>query len=183
MANKVEMDIALFTGPGHSDELQKVIDSMRAVANFAILESLTDISFPTPQVEEIKLSDWDRGRMFAEKFELRWEKAGEEYRCSLATEKDWRWPQTDFDLQESFKPADHLLRDYLEDAEREEYSVYLWPEIHSRLGRQLHYDCLDATRPKTAKKEAHSAKLQIKRYFDANGRLIFWRYKNMRWEK
>ncbi|KAA0221424.1 hypothetical protein EDS67_28445 [candidate division KSB1 bacterium] len=184
MADKPEIDIALFLGPAHSEELQKVIDAISASASFAILESLTDISFPAPQAGEIKLTEWERGRLFAEAFELRWEKTGEKFRCVLAAEKeDWKWPQADFELKKSFTSADHFLQDYFADAGREEYSVYLWPETDSRLGRQLHYACLDATRPKTSPNEkSPNAKLQIKRYFDAHGRLIFWRYKSMRWE-
>lgn len=181
MADKPEIDIALFLGPTHSEELQLVIDALRASADFAILESLTDISFPAPQAGEIKLTEWDRGRMFAEKFELRWEMIGLKFRCVLAAEKDWNHLQDE--IKGSFTPADHFLKDYFADAGREEYSVYLWPETDSRLGRQLHYACLDATRPKTSPNEkSPNAKLQIKRYFDAHGRLIFWRYKSMRWE-
>lgn len=184
MADNPEIDIALFLGPTQSEELQKVIDTMRVSADFAILESLTDISFPTPKTNEIKLTEWDRGRLFAEAFELRWEKTSEGFRCVFAAEKkDWKWPQADFDLVKSFSPADHFLQDYHEDAKREEYSVYLWPETDSRLGRQLHYACIDATRPKNSPSgKSPNAKLQIKRYFDAHGRLIFWRHKSMRWE-
>lgn len=183
MADKPKIDVALYIGPPHADELQKAIDAIRASANFAILESLTDISFPVPQAGEIELAEWNRGRLFAEAFELRWEKSGAGYRCSLAVEENWQWPQAGFDLKKSFAPADHFLQDYFANADREEYSVYLWPETDSRLGRQLHYACLDATRPKTSPNEkSPNAKLQIKRYFDAHGRLIFWRYKSMRWE-
>jgi hypothetical protein len=197
MAAKNEIDINVFTGPQDAQTLQNVIealcpsaqseitdDTSRTLAQFAILESLTDIRFPLPKKGEINLEEWPKGRLFAQAFELQWEKIEKAFRASFACDKNWTWPEPEkgFDLKAALKPVDDLMKAYTPDSERERYRVYLRPEHDNSLGRSLHYESLEATRPQTAKQENPNAVLQIKRYFDDHGRLLFWRYQSMRWE-
>ena len=53
MTEKLEIDIAVFTGPVQMELLQKAIDLFCTFAEFSILESLTDISFPAPSAGKI----------------------------------------------------------------------------------------------------------------------------------
>lgn len=197
MAARNEIDINLFLGPPDAPTLQNVIaalcplepaegaaGSSPRLARFAILESLTDTRFPLPKKGEITLAEWPKGRLFAAAFELQWEKLEQGFRSCFACEKNWPWPEpaTGVDLKTVLNPADGLLETYAADPGRERYSVYLRPEQDNSLGRSLQYEALAATRPRSIKNESPNALLEIKRYFDDHGRLLFWRYQNMRWE-
>lgn len=178
MAAKNELDINVFLGPADAPTLQNVIDALCASAQFAILESLTDIRFPLPKKGEINLAEWPKGRLFAPKLELQWEKIEKVFRSSFACEKDWNGTAAE-EVKAALRPANDLLKEYAPDSKREQCAVYLRPEHDNSLGRILHYECIEAKRPK---QENPNAILEIKRYFDDHGRLLFWRYQSMRWE-
>lgn len=197
MVAKTEIDINLFLGPPDTSTLQNVIAALcplepaegaarppSLLARFAVLESLTDTRFPLPKKGEITLEEWPKGRLFAAAFELQWEKLEQGFRSCFACEKSWTWPEpaNGVDFKTALNPANRLLETYAADPERERYSVYLRPEQDNSLGRLLQYEALAATRPKSIKNESPNALLEIKRYFDGHGRLLFWRYQNMRWE-
>jgi len=165
-------DIEILTGPPDPAALQQAIAAWRAPAEFAILESLTDISFPSPRTTEINVVTWPKGRIFAPAFELRWEKNGADYRSVLAKENSFEWPNEE--LSNLFFHDSEVSKVFFG---WEDQHIYLWPENDMRLGRRLRYDCLENGRDKNKK----NVKLEVKLYRDACGRLIFWRYRNMRW--
>ncbi|MCK6622768.1 MAG: hypothetical protein HUU32_16940 [Calditrichaceae bacterium] len=174
-----KFDIDIFTIPGEHDlqktgeSLQNAINALRSQARYAILESLTDICFPAPQSTEIKLSEWPKGRIFAPAFELRWEKTGAAYRAVLAKEDGFEPPEE----VSACLPEKNLEIAKTFWGKYETQFIYLWAENDPRLGRPLRYECLDAE----PTKNKENVQLETRLYYDAHGRLIFWRYLNMRW--
>ncbi|MCI0692469.1 hypothetical protein L0337_10760 [candidate division KSB1 bacterium] len=165
-------DIEIRTGPPDAEALQQAIEAWRPKAEFAIFESLTDVSFPVPRATAINLAAWPKGRIFAPTFELRWEKNGADFRSVLAKEISVEWSNAG--LADLFLPDSEVAGVFFG---RENQSVYLWPENDMRLGRRLRYECLEDQRGKNQK----NVMLEVKLYRDAHGRLIFWRYTQMRW--
>lgn len=165
------LDIEIFLGPSRSEDLQQAIEAWRAHAEYAILESLLDIRFPDPRVASMQTQEWPKGNLFAPSFELRWEKVDANFRVTLAKEQSFAWPN------------DALLKLFQEKVEiayhhRERQFIYLWPEHDKRLGRALRYECLDAQgNPNDYK----NVQLETVLYRDDHGRLLFWRYRSMRW--
>jgi hypothetical protein len=166
-------DIEIRTGPPDEEALQQAIEAWRPKAEFAILESLTDISFPSPGATTINLAAWPKGRIFAPTFELRWEKSGADFRSVLAKENSLEWPNAG--LAELFLADAEVAKAFFPPSE--DQHIYLWPENDMRLGRRLRYECLENQRDKNKK----NVMLEVKLYRDAHGRLIFWRYTKMRW--
>ncbi len=166
-------DIEIFLGPSDADNLQKAIDAWRAFAEFAILDSPLDIRFPAPAATAMPLNEWPKGHLFAPKFELRWEKVDASFRTTLAKESGFAWPLPE--LAELFQEK-HDLEKY---HQHEKQFIYLWPENDSdkRLGRALRYECL-ASQPKN---NFENVQLETVLYCDDHGRLLFWRYRSMRW--
>ena len=171
-------DIEIYTPPLSENrtrkrsKLQAAINALSSEAQFAILESLTDICFPLPSATEISLDEWPKGRLFSPLFELRWEKSHSNYWAMFVMESDFEPP----------KPISEFLSKKDSEIEaqfwrREEQEVYLWPENEPRLGRSLDYQCLAERRVE----RKQNVRLRICQYYDDHGRLIFWRYKNMRW--
>jgi hypothetical protein len=163
-------DIEIHTGPPDAEALQQAIEAWRPKAEFAILESLTDIGFPSPRATEINVAAWPKGRILRHCLNC----AGKNALIFAPF-----WPKSI--LWNGQTPAADL---FLPDSEvsgvffgREDQSVYLWPENDMRLGRRLRYECLEGQRDKNKK----NVMLEVKLYRDAHGRLIFWRYAKMRW--
>mgnify|MGYP007059402240 CR=1 FL=1 len=177
MANDKKLDIDIYRGPTGVDKLREAISLCQPKAEFVILESLTETRFPKAAAAKIDPEQYPKGRLFAPTFEFRWE-TGEQGTVSvLATERKNGWPNA---LTELFVPDTSVEQAYQNgycDTEKD-YSVFLRPENDATLGRTLRYEQLSAT----GRKNGKNAKLEIKRYFSATGRLLFWRYRNMRWE-
>ncbi|MCG3158200.1 MAG: hypothetical protein DKINENOH_04841 [bacterium] len=167
-----EFDLTVLNGPADHAKLQTVIETLRQSAQYAILEALTDIRFPYPPESEIKLVDWPKGRVFAPAFELRWEKNGGNFRSVLAHDAGFSWPAVE--ISTSFTPDSELRNAFFG---WEKQLLYLWPENDMRLGRKLRYECLERQRDDNRK----NVQLEARLYRDAHGRLIFWRYREMRW--
>ena len=64
----------VYSGELDMQTLQTLVDKLRSDARFAILESITDIEFPVPNQEHIVVGEWNKGRIFSEIFDLRWER-------------------------------------------------------------------------------------------------------------
>lgn len=167
------LDIEIFIGPRDAEKLQQAIAAWRAFAEYAILESLLDIRFPDPRATSIQTKEWPKGNLFAPAFELRWEKVDAHFRTTLAKENAFSWPLPE--LAELFQEK-HDLEKY---NQREREFIYLWPENDSdkRLGRTLRYECL-ANQPQN---NLENVQLETVLYRDEHGRLLFWRYRSMRW--
>ncbi len=163
-------EIEIFIGPSHSEGLQQAIEAWRAHAEYAILESLLDIRFPDPRATSIQAKAWPKGNIFAPAFELRWEKVGADFRVTLAKEKAFAWPAAE--LAELFPEHAEIAYHH-----REKQFIYLWSENDMRLGRKLRYECLDDQRNPNLK----NVQLETVLYRDDHGRLLFWRYRSMRW--
>lgn len=163
-------EIEIFIGPSHSEGLQQAIEAWRAQAEYAILESLIDIRFPDPRTTPIQTTEWPKGNLFASGFELRWEKVDAGFRVTLAKEKGFGWPNDEM-------PKLFLERIALAHRRPETQFIYLWSENDMRLGRKLRYECLDAQRNPNLK----NVQLETVLYCDDHGRLLFWRYRSMRW--
>ena len=174
------LDITIYTGPNNIEKLKETIDLCRAKADFAILESLTKTDFFDPKAKEIDPLVYPKGRIFNESFELRWEKmdAGDGYRTTLASEPGSAGREDD--VAEYFNKDETVEKEYSNGFcdEPDNHAIYLRPENDPTLGRTLRYDCIKA-RPAM---DNPNALLEIKRYHDAHGRLIFWRYRKMRWD-
>ncbi len=180
MATESTLDITVYLGPGDRDTLKKVIAFFAPKAEFAILESLIRTDFPDPKTTDIEPDDYPKGRVFCKDFELRWEKmdSDDSFRTVLVktTGFDWEGEQ----LPDDFKESDTLAVEFScgSGGAVDDYTVYLRPEKDTSLGRSLNYACIK-DRPN---KRNPNAKLHIRRYRDAWGRLIFWRYCKMEWE-
>ncbi len=179
MADNTRFDIRVFVGPEEAIKLKEAISLLRKNAEFAILESLTKTDFPDPKVTEIDPKEYPKGRIFSEAFELRWEMRDAGYSCVLAIVREPEWiPES---LTDYFFPTDVISKEFQrgQGGKVEDYEVYLRPENDPNLGRTLKYECIK-DRPSV---ENPNPILHLKRYRDANGRLIFWRYCKMGWEK
>ena len=174
------LDIEIFTPAAQENAtetktaLQAAINGLRSAAQFAILESLTEISFPIPAAAEISLDKWPKGRLFCETFELRWKKNRESYRTVFVKESGFETPAA---VSVWMSQKDSGIEKQFWGREEEPSWIFLWAENDARLGRSLEYQCLSSTRDDTKK----NVQLQVCHYYDDHGRLIFWRYKNMRW--
>lgn len=164
------LEIEIFLGPSDADNLQQAIEAWRALAEYAIVESLTKIRFPAPATTAIPSHEWPKGNLFAPGFELRWEKADIGFRTTLAKEQTCNWPTPK--ISELFREQVEIEYDH-----SEKQLIYLWPENDMRLGRALRYECLDAQRNASLK----NIQLETVLYRDDHGRLLFWRYRSMRW--
>lgn len=171
-------DVEIFTilaeeGLQKSEEsLQTAIDALRLQAKYAILECLTDIRFPAPPSSEIKLSEWPKGRLFAPEFELRWEKTAAGYRAVFTKTNQFDSPP---EVTACFSPKDTEVSQTFWGWDKQ--CIYLWVENDPRLGRPLRYECLEAEQAENRE----NVQLETRLYYDAHGRLIFWRYLSMRW--
>ena len=76
----------VYSGELDMQTLQTVVDKLRLDSEFGILESVTDIEFPVPNQENIVVGEWNKGRIFNEIFEMRWEQLNGTYRTVLAGE-------------------------------------------------------------------------------------------------
>lgn len=154
------------------ESLHAAIESIRNQAQHAILECLTDIQFPEPANWTVDLKQWPKGRLFSSNFELRWEKLSDGYKAVFVKEKGFTIPER---VAVYFTHLVSELREIFR--ERQDTSLYLWPEKEPRLGRRLQYQCLYGNR--AANKQ--NILLYVSQYYDDHGRLIFWRYKRMEW--
>lgn len=178
-----DLDITIYQGPDDASTLKKAIAYCAAKAVFAILESLTQTDFPDPKTVDIDPMAYPKGRVFCDEFELRWEKmeGTERFRTALATQN--KITNDDKSLSSYFveNEASKRVRAEFQNGSGgtiEDYTIYLRPEKDTSLGRPLQYNCIK-NRPN---KRDPNAVLTIKRYRDARGRLIFWRYCKMEWE-
>ena len=144
----------VYSGELDMPTLQTVVDKLRLDSEFAILESVTDIEFPVPNQENIVVGEWNKGRIFDEIFEMRWEQLNGTYRTVLAGEENIKSP-------EELTASDSFNRP-------EQPSIYFcWNETNPRLGRTLDYRCVPGK---------GEVQLSVYEYRDDRGRLVFWRY-------
>lgn len=151
----------VYTGQITATALQDALEILRLKANYGIVESLTEIDFPSPQQETIEVTKWSKGRIFCETFELRWEKINEDY-------------HTIFTALEGVTPLDGLCKAELPlffPGKPVEY--YCWEEYNPRLSRTINYRCVPGK---------GRVKLVVLEYRDNYGRLIFWRYTEIKRE-
>lgn len=153
------MNEHVWTATLTAEQLERWLAPPRTDTPFAILERLTAIDFPGPN-EKIIPSDWTQGRIFGPKFELRWEKQGNDYRAWLAGGHE----STDF----SIEPLN------LSEAKMHEMHCYLWGRDEMRIARQLDYRALP--------KKKRRPQLIRHEFRTANGTLIFFRLAGMKWE-
>ena len=144
----------VYSGELDMQTLQTVVDKFRSDARFGILENITDIDFPVPDEEDIAVKEWNKGRIFSESFELRWEQVNGTYRTVLAGE-------------DSIKSPAELMPSHNFDRPESPTNYFCWNENNSRLGSTLDYRCIPG---------GGDVELSILEYRDDHGRLIFWRY-------
>lgn len=152
------MDDRIYTGKLDAGALQAAVDALRLQARYGIVESLTEIDFPPPHQEPIDVKAWPKGRVFCEAFELRWEQVGDGYQTIFAGEDGW-------------EPSDGLAAQALEVYSKDSIGYYCWNERNPRLGRTLGYRCVPGN---------GNVKLAVLECRDDHGRLIFWRYTEMK---
>ena len=145
----------VYSGELDTGALQTVIDKFRPDARFGILESITDIDFPVPNEEGILVETWNKGRIFNECFELRWEKLNGTYRTVLAGE-------------DSIKSPEGLTACDTFDQPEFPCAYFCWNKKNPRLGGTLNYRCVPAGKG--------DVQLSVLEYRDDRGRLVFWRY-------
>lgn len=155
------MSDKVYTGRLDMVALQAVVDVLRLQARFGIMESLAGIDFPSPDQEAISVINWPKSRIFCPAFELRWEKFEDGYRVVFACADSQSFPEG---LHES----------ELTLLSPEEVEYYCWREHDSRLGRTLDYRCVPGK---------GEVKIVVREYRDDYGRLIFWRYTEMKREE
>ena len=144
----------VYSGELDMQTLQTVVNKLRLDSEFGILESVTDIEFPVPNQENIVVGEWNKGRIFNEIFEMRWEQLNGTYRTVLAGEENIKSP-------EELTASDSFNRP-------EQPSIYFcWNETNPRLGRTLDYRCVPGK---------GEVQLSVYEYRDDRGRLVFWRY-------
>ena len=147
----------VYSGELDMQTLQTVVNKLRLDSEFGILESVTDIEFPVPNQENIVVGEWNKGRIFNEIFEMRWEQLNGTYRTVLAGEENIKSP-------EELTASDSFNRP-------EQPSIYFcWNETNPRLGRTLDYRCVPGK---------GEVQLSVYEYRDDRGRLVFWRYTNL----
>jgi hypothetical protein len=155
------MDDKVYTGTLDVVALQAAVDALRPQALYGIVESLTEIDFSPPHQEPINVTEWPKGRIFCEAFELRWEQVDRGYRTVFASAGDQMPPdglvESDLQLQRPNEPVEY----------------YCWNERNPRLGRTLGYRCVPGN---------GDVKLAALEYRDDHGRLVFWRYTEMKRE-
>ncbi len=152
------MDERLWTTTLTAAQLEARLAPPRDAARFAILESLTDIDFPAP-TETIALAQWQQGRIFGEKFELRWERQGKNYRVWLAGEGD---------------AAGFEELPQVKDAHSTDASCYMWGPDERRIARRMEYRALPKGEGRVC--------LFRREFRDDKGALVFYRYLRMEWE-
>jgi len=140
-------------------QLQARLTPPRDDAPFAILERLTTIP-DFPDKDETIALDWQQGRIFGDKYELRWERQGESYRVWLAGDGDAQG------LEETT---------YLNDTHVEDAHCYLWGREERRIAHRLEYRALP--------KGDGRARLLRREFRRADGALVYYRYLRMEWEK
>jgi hypothetical protein len=151
------MSERVFSGTLDLDKLQALVEACRPQARFAILERIDAIDFPPPQKEPINVTNWSKGRLFDEAFELRWEQIGQEYHVILSGSGDLSALAAG--LSEQPLPTGP-----------DEVTYYCWKERDTRLGRTLNYRCVPGK---------GDVKLSVREFRDDHGRLVFWRYVKM----
>ncbi len=153
----------IFFGDLEEDAMQALVDSRRMQAQFAILERINDLQFPKPVTEPISVSNWPRGRIFQESFELRWERLEKKFRVVFSSSKP---------ASEEKLPGLDEIKDRIPGCSKTTAIYYLWDETNTRLGHKLEYHCVQ-------KAKEQNVLLRVREYRDARGRLKFWRYLKM----
>jgi hypothetical protein len=123
------MSERLWTGLLDREALQGHLASPREAMPFAIVESLTELSFPGP-ADELDPARWPKGRIFGEAAELRWVSGVEGYRVWLAGE---------ITLPGVERELPHLRETECTDA-----WCYLWDKNEGRIGWTPRYAALDS---------------------------------------
>ncbi|HDQ73748.1 MAG TPA: hypothetical protein ENN19_16865 [Chloroflexi bacterium] len=154
------MNVQVYTGELDALTLQTVLEAIRSQAGYSIVESLTETDFPPPDRESIDVTQWPKGRIFCQAFELRWEQVDGIYRTVFAGEADQR-------------PPTGLVAQTLEAHSSDSMEYYCWNETNPRLGQTLDYRCVPGQ---------GDVKLLVEEYRDGHGRLVFWRYIEMKRE-
>ena len=178
MADKTKLDLFVYIGPNEGIKVKEAIALFREKAEFAILESLTKTDFPDPKNTDIDPEVYPKGRIFSDDFELRWEKRNGGYSCVLAVTTDCKWKPEN--LSDYFFETNEIANEFSRGSGGviEDYSVFLRLEKDPSLGRSLKYECIQ----NGSTKGKLNPVLHLKRYRDARGQLIFWRYCKMEWK-
>jgi hypothetical protein len=131
MADEVIRTILLYTAELSETAIGQVIQKARgaAVDSFAILERLKEVQFPRVD-DSMQIASWERGRVFNEKLEVRWERNGESYRAWITLEADGITPDADWGEPGTY---DWIV---------EERRVYLWGEDDPQIGRKMNYEAI-----------------------------------------
>ena len=140
--------------------------------------SITKTDFPDPKNTDIDPEVYPKGRIFSDDFELRWEKRNGGYSCVLAVTTDCKWKPEN--LSHYFFETNEIANEFSRGSGGviEDYSVFLRLEKDPSLGRSLKYKCIQ----NGSTKGKLNPVLHLKRYRDARGQLIFWRYCKMEWK-
>jgi hypothetical protein len=139
-------------------QLEEWLTPSRDKAPFAVLEKLTDIDFPAKE-DVISPAEWQKGRIFGEAYELRWERCAENYRAWLAGEYT--------------PPAPFTALELLDGANVKEVQCFLWGRSETRLTRPLHYQALPDGRGRV--------RLLCHGFHRADGALLYSRFVKMEW--
>ena len=143
-------------------KLSELVKRFRAEAPFAILERLDKVEFPGPS-EDIEPAQWSKGRIFGQNLELYWEQNGSMCRVRLSRDDDGSFPP------EFGEDAPSL------DLSSEPVWYYLWGEDDVAIGGRLDYS--------RAIPGKGRAKLGVIEYRDEEGRLVFYRYFELKREE
>jgi hypothetical protein len=154
------MNVRVYTSELDAPTLLTAVETLRSQASYGIVESLTEIDFPPPAREPIDVTQWPKGRIFCQAFELRWEQVGGVYRTVFAGD-------------EGQEPPDGLVEQTLEAYSSDSIEYYCWNETNPRLSRTLDYRCVPGK---------EDVKLVVREYRDDHGRLVFWRYMKLKRE-
>lgn len=154
------MSIRVYAAKLQADALSKLIADLRARPGYAILERPDKLKFAGPS-EEIDCSSWPVGHAFDSQVELYWEKDDAEYSVRVAC----------VDIGE----APHGFREVLAlDGAEKSVWYYLWGEDDKAVGGRLKYS--------QAITGPGRGQLRVAEYRDEEGRLVFYRYLELRRE-
>ncbi len=149
------MSARVYASQLEAADLIRLLAELRAEAPFAVVERIDRLAFPA-QDAPIDPLEWEHGRLFGPKVELRWEASEGRFRGWL-TRTDGQAPPTGFELCRDFEGYEAEECDYLLRREGREVN----------LSRPLHYEALEpGERP---------AYLKVEEFYDQAGRLVYYR--------
>jgi hypothetical protein len=138
------------------DQLPTLIDKVRPHTSFAILERLDNVGFYGSSDKTI-VSEWQKGRIFGENIELRWDLDSPYCQAILALSDEIQLPEGFSEVL----PLDGYRK--------EDTCYYLWGEDDIAIGGRLDYS-------KALPHNKGRVKLTVFEYRDKKGCLVFYRY-------